>query len=155
MKEIIELRNIAINVPCSNWEEAISISGDLLVTSSYVKEEYVNEMIETMNRLGPYFVLMPQVALVHARPSDLVIKEGISLITLKEPINFGNKHNDPVKVVLAFGARNTGKHLDSLQQIAQVLEDKDKVEIIMNAKTSRDIYNILNNKRGVESSVKS
>ena len=53
-------------------------------------------MINAVEELGPYIVIIPHIAIAHARPSDNVLKNGISLITLKEPVEFGNKDNDPV-----------------------------------------------------------
>lgn len=142
--EIIRLENISQKVECSNWEEAIIAAGELLVESGYVTRKYVYEMVEAVKQMGPYIVMVPHVALAHARPGEAVLMEGISVITLKEPLDFGSEFNDPVKMVIAFSATDAGKHLQCIQNISGILEDSEKLERIFNASDSKTIYNIIN-----------
>ena len=83
-------------------EHAIELAGDLLVASGRVTPEYTTAMVEVLDTHGPYFVIAPGIALAHAKPSESVLATGLSLVTLAEPIVFGNEANDPVKLVLAF-----------------------------------------------------
>ncbi|MBS3995315.1 MAG: PTS sugar transporter subunit IIA [Alkaliphilus sp.] len=142
--EIVKLENILAKVECSSWEEAIISAGELLIKSGYVTEKYVDEMVEAVKQLGPYIVMVPHVALAHARPGDSVLMEGISVITLKEPLDFGSEYNDPVKIVIAFSATDAGKHLKAIQDISKILENDEKLEMIFNASDSKIIYNIIN-----------
>ncbi|SES88202.1 PTS sugar transporter subunit IIA [Anaerobranca gottschalkii] len=144
MEKIIELKNIKTKVECANWQEAIREAGNLLVKSGFVKKEYVEEIIKTVENLGPYFVIIPHIALAHARPSEQVLKNGLSLITLKDPIDFGKKENDPVKIVIAFGAKSGEEHLESLRKIALLFEKPDIIDEIIREDKPEIIYQILN-----------
>ena len=84
---VIEERNIKLQAHAENWEEALKISGSLLVDSGYIEEKYVEMTIDTVKEMGPYIVIGPGLALAHSRPDASVLKTGISLITLDEAIN--------------------------------------------------------------------
>ena len=45
-------------------------------------------------------VVMPGVVLLHAKPDYGVNRLGISLSTLKTPVEFGHDKNDPVDIVV-------------------------------------------------------
>ncbi|SHK29273.1 PTS system IIA component, L-Asc family [Anaerobranca californiensis DSM 14826] len=144
MDKIIELRNIKTKVECVNWQQAIKEAGNLLVKSGYIKEGYVEEIIKTVETLGPYFVIIPHIALAHARPSDLVLRNGLSIITLKDPVEFGKKENDPVKIVIAFCAKSGEEHLDTLRKLALIFEEPEVIDEIVRADKPKTIYKILN-----------
>lgn len=130
---------IALNVSVESWEEAVRTAGQLLVNSGAAEPRYIDAMIKTAKELGPYIVLMPGVAMPHARPEEGAIKEGFSLLTLEKPVNFGNPDNDPVRVVIAFCAPDSSKHLESLANLARVLERADFLEKISTSTSAQQI----------------
>lgn len=144
MKELIEKENIALNVICSRWEDAIIKAGELLVNTNHITNEYVDEMVETVKELGPYIVIAPHIAIAHARPSASVIKEGISMMTLKEPVRFGNEDNDPVQIIFCFGAKSQDNHLEELKELASIIENSEVVEKIKTSNSKDEIYNLIN-----------
>ena len=53
-------------------------------------------MIETVEKIGPYIVLAPKVAVPHARPERGVNKLGISLLKLNKEVDFNtDEEEDP------------------------------------------------------------
>jgi mannitol operon transcriptional antiterminator len=116
---------VACGVEVSDWQDAVRAAGELLVNAGHVEKRYIEAMIETVKELGPYIVIAPGIALPHARPEEGVISNGMCIITLKNPVEFGS-HNDPVRVVIAFGAVEVESHLKALKELANVLKDKYK-----------------------------
>jgi len=76
----------------------------------------------------------------HARPEDGVIKPGFALVTLATPVEFGNSENDPVDIVVAFGAIDKEKHVEALVKIANLLGNPMTVTNIRNARTIEQLY---------------
>ncbi|MHB1394076.1 MAG: PTS sugar transporter subunit IIA [Clostridia bacterium] len=144
MEEIIGKRNIRVMVEASDWEHAIHEAGMLLLQSGSIREKYIQKMIDSVKTLGPYIVIAPGIAIAHARPGEEVIKSDISIVTLKTPVNFGNKQNDPVSIVFAFAAEEDVKHLSNLAILAQLLSDGKKIDKIIKTDKEEELYKIIN-----------
>lgn len=142
---VVSRENIRLKAEAKDWKEAIKISGNILKDNEYVKEQYVEDMVDAVEKLGPYIVIMPHVAIAHARPGEDVLKDGLSLATFKKPIEFGNEDNDPVDLVFSLCAKSNQNHLKVLEYLAKVLEDEKKVYILRSSGNIDEVYNILNN----------
>ena len=141
MNTLFEKDHIKIKVDVKDYEDAIKKSGQILVDTNSIKENYINDMIEAIKKLGPYIVIAPGFALAHARPSEDVLKDDVSIITLKEPVCF-NSINDPVYVVMCLAAKNSDTHIDTMQKIATVLMKENTIENLKNANTVEEIQQI-------------
>ena len=141
--KMISKSTIALNVDAHNWEEAVKIAGNLLVETGSVEQRYVEAMVESVKQLGPYVVIAPGVAMPHARPEDGVHEPCMSLVTLKAPVAFGNKSNDPVKIIFSFGTVDKKKHIEALTKLARIIGDKEKLDILKNARTVEAVEEII------------
>jgi PTS system ascorbate-specific IIA component len=124
-------------------EHAIELSGDLLVASGRVTPEYITAMVEVLDSHGPYFVIAPGIALAHAKPSEAVISSGLSLVTLAEPIVFGNQANDPVKLVFGLAAIDHDSHIEVMAELSTLLSDDETVNFLLNAVDTEQIRSLL------------
>ena len=64
--ETIALNNIRCKVTVKDWKDSIQQVGELLILDQTITDEYISAMIDSVNTYGPYMVLMPGFALVHA-----------------------------------------------------------------------------------------
>ncbi|OLS03203.1 ascorbate-specific phosphotransferase enzyme IIA component [Tissierella creatinophila DSM 6911] len=144
LKDIITKDTIRLNVDAKDWEDAVRIGGTLLVNVHAAEERYVDAMIETVKDIGPYIVILEGIAMPHARPEKGALKMGMSLVTLKNPIEFGNEENDPVKLVISFCAVDSKTHLKALSQLMVLLEDEDNIESILHSDSVDDVIRIIN-----------
>lgn len=140
--DLINKYTVRINVNVQNWEEAIREGGRLLEDIGAIEQEYIEAMIQAVKDIGPYIVLAPGIAMPHANPIAGVKKLGMSLITLKSPIAFGNKENDPVSIVVCLAATRDEEHLQELSELVQVLGNKEKVKKIKDAATIQTVLDI-------------
>ncbi|UYO99278.1 PTS sugar transporter subunit IIA [Oceanotoga sp. DSM 15011] len=144
MNEIIPLQNIKTNINAENWEQAVRISGELLLKNKSIKENYILKMIENVKKYGPYIVISPGIALAHAESSDDVLKNDISMIILKNGVKFGNKANDPVKIIISFSAKESKSHLKILSKLSEIMDNKNFYKKITNINKSEEIYTFIN-----------
>ncbi|HYF94168.1 MAG TPA: BglG family transcription antiterminator [Symbiobacteriaceae bacterium] len=114
---------VSLDVTAGDWEQAIRLAGEPLVEAGCVDPRFVEAMVETVRRIGPYVVIDPGVALPHARPEDGVKRIGFSFVRLREPVNFGHEANDPVRLVIAIASPDAQTHLRALQELAGLLTD--------------------------------
>jgi len=131
--------SIAVGVSASTAQEAVMAAGSLLVASGRTSSAYTDAMLKTLEELGPYFVIAPSIAIAHAGPSSAVLSAGLSLAVLADPIAFGNQANDPVTLVFGLCALDHDAHLEALAQLAEVLIEPERVNILLNASTETDI----------------
>lgn len=134
---------IVLNACVQDWKHAIARSGEALVRTGAVEPRYVDAMIRFKEQFGPYIVIAPGIALPHARPEEGVKRPCLSLLTLKKPVEFGSEDNDPVKVVIAFGAVDDRQHVTALAQLARLLSNEEDLEKIKNAQRKEEILRVV------------
>lgn len=146
MLKIISEEVIVLNAEADTWQEAIRKAAEPLVESGYIKDGYINGIIENVESSGPYIVIAPHVAIPHARPNDQVLKNCIGICTLKKPVEFGNKANDPVKYLFCLVAVDDDAHLASLSELALLLEDEEFYKMLSCAQNKTEVIEYLKGK---------
>jgi transcriptional antiterminator/mannitol/fructose-specific phosphotransferase system IIA component (Ntr-type) len=139
LRNLLTENTISLGVSANTWEEAVRLSGNLMVKAGCVEPTFVDAMVEFVKTNGPYVVIAPGIAIPHARPEDGVKKMCISLITLDNPVEFGSEDNDPVDLVIGLAAIDNSSHLDALAELIEILGDNQKQCIIRNAKSVEEI----------------
>lgn len=117
---LLSKERIEMDYPAKDWEDAIRCAGKLLYDTNTVTEQYVEEMVSSVKKHGPYIVVCKGMALPHADCSKGAIKEAASLVRLKTPIEFGSVYNDPVRYVI-------GMSIKSAESINQAIYDMMKI----------------------------
>ncbi|MFM5905600.1 MAG: PTS sugar transporter subunit IIA [Micrococcales bacterium] len=135
--------SIALGVEASDWREAIAASGTGLVASGCATADYTSAMIQAVVELGPYIVIAPGLAVAHARPGAAVLKTGMSLAVLANPVAFGNQANDPVSVVFGLSALDHDKHLELLSAFANRASSPGFVNLLLSCRTEAEIRALL------------
>jgi mannitol/fructose-specific phosphotransferase system IIA component (Ntr-type)/galactitol-specific phosphotransferase system IIB component len=127
LKDLLTEETIELNVEANNWEDAVRAGGRLLYNAGKIEKRYIDAMIKTVKQLGPYIVIAPGIAMPHARPEDGEKEVGMSLITLKNPVNFGHQQNDPVKIVVCLCSVDNSSHIKALSQLVKFLNDEEMI----------------------------
>lgn len=140
LETMLPFENVQANISVNTWQEAGDAVGQHLVDSGKVEQRYVDQMKQNVEEIGPYIVVAPGVALFHARPEDGVLEPSLALITLEEPVKFGHPENDPVDIVIAFGAENKESHIPALMKLAEQLGNPKVIDHVRNAKTDTALH---------------
>lgn len=139
ISEMMKKENVQIIDSVSDWQEAIYISTKNLIEQGYITEDYPKTIIELTEKYGAYYVLCPDVALVHARPEDGVIHKQLAVTLVKKPIKFKDK-DDTVRLIITLAAEDSEGHLKVLQNIAEILADTKRIESIVQINNVDDLY---------------
>jgi PTS system ascorbate-specific IIA component len=137
------LSSIQTQAEADDWREAIRLAGDGLVFGGATTDAYTDEMIDAVEKHGPYIVIAPGVALAHSRPSPAVLTGGLSWVSLSTPVEFGNKANDPVTLVIGLAAKDHDAHLQVMRALAGVLSDSAAMKRLTLANTADDVRAVL------------
>lgn len=139
LKDFLNEKTIKLNVEAKNWEEAVRIGGKLLVENGMAESRYIDAMVNGVKDIGPYIVIAPGFAMPHARPESGALKPGFSLLTLNKPVEFGNKENDPVYLVVCVCSPDSNSHIKALSELVQFLDNDENIDLIRNAKLPEEI----------------
>jgi len=135
--------SILVRAQASNWKQALELAGSALEQSHRTTSEYTKAMVAAFEELGPYMVIAPGIALAHARPSGAVLSTGLALVTLSEPISFGNTANDPVSLVIGLSAVDHDSHIDLMAALSELLMDAMKVNMLLQAENVEQVRTLL------------
>jgi ascorbate PTS system EIIA or EIIAB component len=134
---------IVIGAHAADWRAAVTLAGDALAASGAAKPEYSREMIRMIEEHGPYVVIAPGLALAHARPGPEVLADGLSVVTLAEPVSFGHPYNDPVSVILGLAILTADRHLAVVAAVANIFNDSTAIADLATAVTASDVQQIM------------
>lgn len=139
----LPLEAIAIGAVAADWRAAVRLAGDALSRSGAATVAYSDEMIRMIDEHGPYVVIAPGLALAHARPGPSVLADGLAIVTLASPVDFGHPHNDPVSVVLALAIVTADGHLATVAELANVFNDSSAIEDLAAATSADEVRRIM------------
>ena len=143
LTDIITPKLIKLKVKCNDWKEAIEKGVSLLEKEGIVNRSYQTAIINNFYELGPYMVIAPGIVLSHARPETGVNNNGISILTLEEPVEFGSELNDPVKLIITLAAKDNIGHLSSLSKLMEILMNNEDLNSIINANKVEEVIEII------------
>ncbi|WP_295161268.1 PTS sugar transporter subunit IIA [uncultured Brachyspira sp.] len=135
---------IQITESVKDWKEALRIAAKPLLDTKNIEPRYVDSIIENVNKNGPYIVITDGVAMPHSRPEEGVIKKGMSLLKVKNGVDF---YQTEKKVYLFFtlAAEDSDSHQDAIADLADVLGDDDLLKkIIEEDLTQEEILSLFN-----------
>lgn len=124
------------------WEKAIEIGAQPLINSGKIKFGYVKSMIENIKNLGPYIILIPGVAMPHARPDENVSESSLSLLKVNEGVKF-SENIDKVYLLFCLAAKDSSSHIEIIEKLADILGDEEKIEKLITSKTIGELKNNL------------
>lgn len=130
---------VAAKREASSMEEAIRLVGSLYEKEGIATSDYAQAMIDAVGEFGPYMVLMPGLAMPHAKSGAGVQRQGAVVVTLSTPVKFGHDKNDPVDVLVSFAAGDKDAHMAMIQSLAVTLSDSELIEKIRAAKTDEEL----------------
>ena len=144
LKNLVPKARIQLKQQVESWRQAIRLAAEPLIAAEFVKKSYVDAMIQAVEELGPYMVFIPSIALIHASPKSGVIKEGISILTLKEPLNLGDKKGVPVSCFIVLGTLK--KECQLFLNLMQILENQENVQLLLESSSIENVLQLSNRK---------
>lgn len=125
IKDLIAVDNIQIMDSCNSWQETIEIAATPLVESKKIEHRYVIAMIDAVNQLGTYMVLLPETAFVHAGRESGICDDCCSLLVLKKPITLGDVNGKSVRNIIVLGVKNR-EQLTMLDLVSIFQKDENR-----------------------------
>lgn len=126
-----------------NWKNAVRLSAEPLLAQGYMAEHYIEAILKSHEELGPYYLLALGLAMPHARPEQGALRNGLSLLHIKEGISFGSTENDPIYVIIMLCARSGNEHITMIGELAELFSDQQKLERLLKADDIKAIQAVI------------
>ncbi|EPX2828687.1 PTS sugar transporter subunit IIA [Klebsiella michiganensis] len=133
---------IALRQSVETWPQALDICARPLLKADVIEPAYVTAIVEQHQRLGPYYVLAPGLAMPHARPEEGACGLGLSLLKLQQGVSFGAEEFDPVDIIIMLAAPDKHSHIEMISALAELFssdEDMNKLHQTTNIEEIKKI----------------
>ncbi len=138
--ELLSEKSIKLNVAANNLDEVIEITGQTMIDSGLVKEEYTDELKNQIIQYGKYILVGDKTILPHGQLLKNVRETGFSLITLKKGIDF---FGSEIKIVICLASRNKDEHLRAILELNRYLKNPDFETELLNKENSEELTDYL------------
>lgn len=139
--DMLKMENIRILSGVKDWKEAIRTAVEPLVDGGYCEERYSDEIIKNTEKLGPYYVLCENVALIHGSTDQGVLKRQIAITLLKNPIKF-KEDGYEVRILITLAATDAESHMEVLQAMSELFASKESTQKVLDAANEKEIYDL-------------
>lgn len=134
---------IQLREQVSDWREALGICAGPLLQAGVITPDYVSAIVAQHQKLGPYYVLAPGLAMPHARPEEGAKAIGLSLLKLTDGVSFGAGENDPVDIIILLAAADKHSHIEMISALAELFSNDDDLAKLQQAATLEEIKKII------------
>ena len=138
--ELLSEKSIKLNVEVNNLDEVIEFTGQTMIESGLVKEEYTDELKNQIIQYGKYILIGDKTILPHGQLLKNVKETGFSLITLKKGIDF---FGSEIKIVICLASRNKDEHLRAILELNRYLKNPDFETELLNKENSEELTDYL------------
>ena len=143
LQTIVEKKHYLFVDKVESWQEAVRLSALSLVEDGSVDADYYQQIVNCVEKYGPYVVFEHYVAMPHSQENASgVHKTGIGFMRVKEEVSFGKDEDGEEKVAKLFftlAACNPEEHLNNIQQLMGVFCNEELLDALMAANTPEDI----------------
>lgn len=143
LKKIVERGHYKFVDSVPSWQEAVKLSTESLVETGYVDPDYYKQIVDCIEKFGPYMVFDHYVAMPHSQEdASGVHKTSVGFMRVKEDVDFGVDEDGERKVARLFftlASCNPDEHTDNISSLMGIFTNEPLLDALMEANTPEDI----------------
>ena len=143
LQKIVRRGHYAFTDRVDSWQEAVKLSTESLVKTGYVSETYYQQIVDCIEKYGPYVVFEHDIAMPHSQEgAEGAEKTAVGFLRVKEPVYFGKDEDGEDKYARLFftlAAKDPSEHIDNIQQLMSVFCNDPLIDALLEANTPEDI----------------
>ncbi|MDF2565666.1 MAG: hypothetical protein K0Q53_2061 [Massilibacillus sp.] len=148
MEQLITTDLIGLKIDAKDAKAAIEKTGEFLLEKGYIKQAYIDSALKREEQFPTGIALVKKgIAIPHASPVGNVLKNGIAVVQLANPIVFHSMENcdETVEVNLVFmlALKDSNQHLDMLQKLFAMFQEASCIELLLNSSDEEEVRNML------------
>lgn len=144
LKEFVDKKHCLFIESAADWREALRIGCQPLVADGTVSENYAAELIDSVEKHGPYIVLMPGFAMPHTMEgSEAAHGTAISFMKVNAPVVFDPEDRDKdATVFFTLASVDSDAHLKNMQKLFKMLTNEDLVAELPSVTCEADLLRL-------------
>jgi PTS system ascorbate-specific IIA component len=142
-KELLEKKRYSFYEGFDNWEDAIKASVKPLIEEGVALPEYVDEIINSIKKHGPYIVIAPNICIPHAQEGKGVNDTAICFMKTKKPVHFSDNPEHDAQLFFVLASTDNEKHMTNLLGLVEFIEDESIVKKLLDAQCYDDIKDLV------------
>ena len=143
LQKIVERGHYKFVDRVDSWQEAVKLSCESLAATGYVSDNYYQQIVDCIEKYGPYVVFEHYVAMPHSQEgAEGANQTAVGFMRVKEDVDFGKDEDGEDKIARLFftlAAKDPNEHLDNMQQLMQIFTNEPLLDALMEANTPEDI----------------
>ena len=143
LQKIVERGHYMFVDHVDSWQEGVRLSTESLVKTGYVSENYYQQIVDCIEKYGPYVVFDHLIAMPHSQEgAEGAIKTGVGFLRVKEDVDFGTDEDGEHKIARLFftlAAKDPSEHIDNIQQLMNVFCNDELIDALLEANSPEDI----------------
>ncbi len=143
LQKIVERGHYKFVDRVDSWQEAVKLSCESLVKTGYVSENYYQQIVDCIEKYGPYVVFEHYVAMPHSQEgAEGANQTAVGFMRVREDVDFGKDEDGEEKIARLFftlAAKDPNEHLDNMQQLMAIFCNEPLLDALMEADTPEDI----------------
>lgn len=124
-----------------NWQQAIETAAQPLLQKGIIQPSYIQAMVQNVLDNGNYIIILPKIAMPHARPELGSNGIGISFMKLEQPVMFPKE--ELVEQFFVLASDSPDGHLELMADLAGILSDVDLYEALLNIQTEEELLALI------------
>ena len=144
LKEIVDKKHYRFIQKAEDWKDSIKEACKPLEADGTVTADYAQEIIDCVEKHGPYIVIMPGFALPHSMEGSEGAKgTAIGFMKVEEPVDFDPEDPDKkATVFFTLAAANSDEHLKNMQQLFSMLTNEDLCADLQKVTSPEDLLSL-------------
>lgn len=143
LSDLLKGDYISRNVSAFNKWDAVEKAALPLIENKAINDKYLGKIMESLAINSSYTVIAKGIAMPHAKPDNDVHKTCMSLISLKEPVLFGNADNDPVRYIFCLAIKDSDSHLKAMSTFVQLISNSEFFKVVDHTSDKEDIIQFI------------
>ena len=143
LQKIVERGHYKFVDRVDSWQEAVKLSCESLARTGYVSENYYQQIVDCIEKYGPYVVFDHYVAMPHSQEgAEGAYQTAVGFMRVKEDVDFGVDEDGEQKIARLFftlAAKDPSEHIDNMQQLMSIFTNEPLLDALMAADTPEDI----------------
>ena len=143
LQKIVERGHYKFVDRVDSWQEAVKLSCESLAATGYVSDNYYQQIVDCIEKYGPYVVFDHYVAMPHSQEgAEGAHKTAVGFMRVKEDVDFGKDEDGEDKIARLFftlAAKDPSEHIDNMQQLMSIFTNEPLLDALMAADTPEDI----------------
>ena len=143
LKKIVERGHYKFVDSVPSWQEGVRISTESLINTGYVEPDYYKQIVDCIEKYGPYMVYDHGVAMPHTQEAAHgALKTAVGFMRVKEEVSFGvDEDGEPKNARLFFTlvAKDPSEHIDNMQALMSVFTNYPLLDALAECNTPEEI----------------